>query len=127
MTKAGISTRIWKICRYNVCMNNLHHRPIKKFSLAGTIYDDSALYRLRIEYARLLVAEMRLSGYVPRIDISQDFTIEYKEHKQYFEFELTLYGVYVGKKKSEWILGVDETRVVPIPQNRLAEFLSEQV
>lgn len=108
-------------------MDNLHHKPIKKFNLKGNIYDDSALIRLRDEYGRLLITEMRISGYVPRLDITQDFTIEYNKDKQYFEFELTLYGVYVGKKKSEWILGIDETRVVLIPQNRLKEFSQEQV
>lgn len=108
-------------------MENLHHKPIKKFSLEGTIYDDSAIMRLRDEYGRLLITEMKLSGYVPRLDIAQDFTIEYIEEKKYFKFELTLYGVYVGKKKSEWIIGVDETRPIFIPQSRSKEFSREQV
>ncbi len=108
-------------------MDNLHHKPIKKFNLKGNIYDDSALVRLRDEYARLLTTEMKISGYVPRLDINQDFTIEYNQEKQYFEFELTLYGVYVGKKKSQWILGIDETRVVLTQQSRLNEFSQEQV
>jgi hypothetical protein len=108
-------------------MKSLHHKPIKSFSLDGNIYDDSAIIRLREEYARLLVTEMKLSGYVPRLDISQDFTIEYNEKKKYFEFKLTIYGVYVGKKKSEWILGIDETLVVFTQQNKLSEFSQEQV
>jgi hypothetical protein len=57
-------------------MVNLHHKPIKKFNLEGTIYDDSAIMRLRDEYGRLLITEMKMSGYVPRLDITQDFTIE---------------------------------------------------
>jgi hypothetical protein len=108
-------------------MVNLHHKPIKKFNLQGNIYDDSAIIRLRDEYGRLLTTEMKMLGYVPRIDIAQDFTIEYNEHKQYFEFELTLYGVYVGKKKSEWILGIDETRPIFIQPSKLSEFSQEQV
>jgi len=108
-------------------MVNLHHKPIKKFNLQGTIYDDSAIVRLRDEYGRLLTTEMKMLGYVPRIDISQDFTIEYNENKQYFEFELTLYGVYVGKKKSEWILGIDETKPIFIQPSKLNEFSQEQV
>ena len=108
-------------------MDNLHHRPIKAFSLSGDIYDDSAILRLRVEYSRLLMAEMRLSGYVPRLDINQDFTIEYKQDKEVFEFKLSIYGVYVGKKKSEWISGVDETRVIYTQQNRSEESLKVQV
>ena len=108
-------------------MDTLHHKPIKKFNLKGTIYDDSAIVRLRDEYGKLLTTEMKLSEYVPRLDINQDFTIEYNYEKQYFEFELTLYGVYVGKKKSEWILGIDETRVISTQQSKLNEFSQEQV
>jgi hypothetical protein len=106
---------------------NLHHKPIKRFNLKGTIYDDSAIVRLRDEYGKLLTTEMKLLGYVPRLDIAQDFTIEYKENKRCFEFELTLYGVYVGKKKSEWIIGIDETRAIFTQPSKLSEFLREQV
>jgi hypothetical protein len=70
---------------------------------------------------------MKLLGYVPRLDIAQDFTLEYRQDKKYFEFELTLYGVYVGKKKSEWIIGIDETKPIFTPQSKLNEFSQEQV
>jgi hypothetical protein len=108
-------------------MVNLHHKAIKRFSLDGTIYDDSAIVRLRDEYGKLLATEMKILGYAPRLDIAQDFTIKYNEHKKYFEFELSIYGVYVGKKKSEWITGVDETKPIFTQQNKLSEFSQEQV
>jgi hypothetical protein len=108
-------------------MLNLHHKPIKRFSLSGNIHDDSAFARLKAEYIRLLMTEMRLTGYAARFDINPDFTIRYNEQHQYFEFELSIYGVYVGKKKSEWISGVDETRPIFTPQNKLREFSKEQV
>jgi hypothetical protein len=108
-------------------MLNVHHKPIKRFGLKGTIYDDSAIVRLRDEYGKLLLTEMKLLGYVPRLDIAQDFTLEYRQDKKYFEFELTLYGVYVGKKKSEWIIGIDETKPIFTPQSKLNEFSQEQV
>ena len=107
-------------------MSSFHHKPIKKFQIDGTIHDDSAITRLRDEYDRLLVSEMRLSGYVPRLDIAQDFTIEYNYSKQYFEFTVSSYGVFVGKKKSEWITGIDGTRAIYTHQNKSAEFLREQ-
>lgn len=108
-------------------MDRIHHRPIKRFGLKGNIADDSSIFRLRKEYSNLLSLEMKLNGYVPRLDIDEDFTIEYNEQKQYFEFELTTYGIYVGKKKSEWILGIDGTLIVPIHQNKLSESLRGQV
>jgi hypothetical protein len=107
-------------------MLTYHHRPIKKFQIDGNIHDDSAIARLRDEYDRLLLSEMRLSGYVPRLDIMQDFTIEYNYEKQYFEFTVSMYGVFVGKKKSEWISGIDGTKAIYTQQNKSAEFLREQ-
>lgn len=106
-------------------MSTYHHKTIKRFGLDGTIHDDSAFWRLKIEYTRLILSEMRLSGYVPRIDISPDFTIEYCEKAESFKFELSIYGIYVGKKKSEWIFGIDENRVIPIQENKSNEFSSE--
>jgi hypothetical protein len=107
-------------------MKSYHHKAIKSFNLSGDIYDDSAIVRLRDEYARLLHTEMRLSGYVPRIDISQDFTIEYNEKAKLFTFKLTIYGSYIGKKKSEWVMGLDGSTPIYTQKSKLNEFLREQ-
>jgi hypothetical protein len=61
---------------------------------------------------------MRILGYVPRLDINPDFTLDYNQAKKYFEFEISLYGIYVGKKKSQWISGIDETRVIYIQKSK---------
>ena len=107
-------------------MKNMHHKPIKRFGLDGIILDDSKIARLKSEYVRLLWAEMRLSGYIPRLDIDLDFTIQYNEQREYFEFELSVYGVFVGKRKSEWIIGIDGTQAIHIAQNKLSESLRDQ-
>lgn len=107
-------------------MSSYHHRPIKKFQVDGLIHDDSAITRLRQEYDRLLTSEMRFAGYVPRLDIMQDFTIQYNHDKQYFEFILSMYGVFVGKKKSEWIIGLDGTTAIYTHQNKSIEYSREQ-
>jgi hypothetical protein len=106
-------------------MKTLHHKPIKRFGFDGIIHDDAGLWRLRLEYTRLILSQMKIAGYVPRLDIPVDFTIEYNHKSEYFEFEISVYGIYVGKRKSEWILGVDETTVLYAPQIKLNEYLSE--
>ena len=108
-------------------MDNYHHRSIKNFSLEGTIHDDSSFERLKIEYVRLLVSEMRLSGYVPRLDMEPDFTIDYNLRSKNFSFKLTIYGVYVGKRKSECIEGINITTPIYTPKNKLKESLKDQV
>ncbi len=102
-------------------MENFHHKAIKKFNLNGIIHDESAIARLRWEYHRLLVSEMRIAGYVPRFDIDPDFTLDYNPHKRIFEFELTMHGVYVGRKQSQCIAGIDATTAIYIQPNKLKE------
>jgi hypothetical protein len=104
-------------------MENIHHKAIKRFKLDGTIYDDSYLPRLKEQYLDLLGSEMKLSGFVPRLDIDADFTIEYNEKSKYFTFRISKYGTYVGKRKAQWIEGIDGTTVIRTPQSRLNEFL----
>ena len=107
-------------------MEQFHHKKIKPFSLDGQINDDAALPRLKTEYINLLISQMRLSGYVPVIDIEPDFTIQYNEYKKYFEFKLTVYAIYVGKRKAEWIQGIDKYRPIYTQQNKLSEYSTDQ-
>jgi hypothetical protein len=106
---------------------NYHHKSIKKFYLDGVIHDESSIGRLKIEYIRLVVSEMRLNGYVPRFDIDPDFTIDYNEVKKSFYFALTVHGVYVGKRNSEWISGIDGTKPIYIQKSKLKESSQAQV
>ena len=108
-------------------MERYHHKQIKKFNLSGVIHDESAIGRLKTEYVRLVTSEMRLSECVPRFDLEPDFTVDYNEKNKTFQFELTLYGIYVGKRKAEWIAGVDGYKPIFIPKNKLKESLREQV
>jgi hypothetical protein len=107
-------------------MENLHHKSIKKFSLDGSIHDDSAIERLRNEYIRLLSVEMELSGYAKRLDINPDFTISYNESNDTYNFVLTMYGVYVGKNRAQWISGIDGTTIIYTQQSRLKEYSQDQ-
>lgn len=104
-----------------------HHKPIKRFYLDGIIHEDSMIGRLKNEYIRLLTAEMKLSGYVPRLDLDPDFTIRYNEIKNFFEFKLSVQAVYAGKRKSEWISGIDGTNPIFIPQTKSVESLQDLV
>lgn len=86
------------------------HKSIQRFSLEGEIYDDASIPRLKEQYVLMLENAMRHNGYVPRYDIDTDFTLSYNGRT--FEFELSIYGVYVGKKNVEWIKGIDKNAPV---------------
>ena len=107
-------------------MDYTHHKSIKRFSLDGIIKDDTAIGRLRQEYTRLLKIEMKLNGYAQRLDIDPDFTIYYNQDKDHFEFILSVYGTYIGRKKSEWIEGIDGTMLVPTQKNKSNELSQGQ-
>ena len=107
-------------------MENLHHKSIKTYNLEGIIKDDAAIGRLKIEYIRLITIQMREDGFVPRLDMDPDFTIYYNNDKEYFEFKLTLYGTYLGRKKSKCIEGMDGTLAVPTHKNKSKELLQDQ-
>ena len=102
-------------------MNNVHHKSIKRFHISGSIKDDSSFWRLKDQYIQLLISEMRFAGYVPRLDINPDFTVDYNKEKECYEFELSIYGVYLGKKQSQWIDGIDETQVTLTAKNKSKE------
>jgi hypothetical protein len=69
---------------------------------------------------------MKIAGYVPRFDIDPDFTIDYNEKKRYFEFELSIYGVYAGKRQAEWIVGVDVNNPIFTHRSKSKELSSDQ-
>ena len=108
----------------NIPPDFYHHKPLKRCYISGIIQDEAWLGRLKIEYVRLLVSEMRLSGYVPRIDIDPDFTIEYTGKS--YEFRLSIYGAFVGKRNAECLIGIDKNKPIFTQQNKSAEPSSDQ-
>jgi hypothetical protein len=107
-------------------MANFHHRPIHRFGLDGEIYDESAIGRFKLEYTKTLQTQIRIDGYVPRLDIDPDFTIQYNSEREIFEFTLSVYGVYVGKSNSECILGIDGQGPIYIQSSKSPELSQGQ-
>lgn len=99
------------------------HKSIKRFSLEGEIYDDSHIVRLKDQYITMITTSMKADGYVPRYDIDTDWTISY--NGKTFNFKISVYGVYVGKKKAECLEGIDKNREILIPSTQ--KIKSEEV
>ena len=102
-------------------------QPLKRFSLDGTILDDSHIWQRKKDYIDLLGIQMRNLGYVPRLDFPVEFELQYNNRNYSYTFMLAVYGVYVGERESEWIFGIDEEGPIPIPQSRSRESFSEVV
>lgn len=86
------------------------HRKITRFGLEGEIFDDSKIPTIKDQYINMICNGMRHKGYVPRYDIDPDFTISY--NGKTFEFKLSIYGVYVGKKRAKCVKGIDKNQVI---------------
>ena len=89
------------------------HKNLKRFYLEGEIFDDSKILSLKEQYVKLLTGGMKSKGYVPRYDIDSDFTLEY--NGKTFDFKLSIYGVFVGRKRAQCFSGVDKNKATPQP------------
>lgn len=88
-------------------------RNIKTFWINGVIGDDSDIIRLRDMYQRLLIDEMRTKGYVPVLDLDPQFSLKYNIEKDQYNFNLEMYGVFVGKRKAFEIEGFSGQQFLP--------------
>lgn len=86
------------------------HKNIRRFHLDGEIYDESTIIRLKEQYILMLQTMMKSKGYLIRYDIDPDFTIMY--NGKTFDFKLSIYGVFVGKKKAQWFDGIDKNNLI---------------
>jgi hypothetical protein len=89
------------------------HRNIKKFSIEGEFLNDSLIPITRAQYETLVVGDMRRKGYVPVLDLDTQWSTEYHEGKDRWFFALSIYGVYLGKKKAKLWEGLSAGSLVP--------------
>lgn len=94
------------------------HSNVKRFQVDGIINDDADFPRLRAQFEDMLVKEMRDSGYVPVLDLGPYFSTEYQQNK--YNFVITAYGIYVGRRKAWEIQGITNGRPVSMttPKNK---------
>ena len=95
------------------------HKRIKRFYLDGQIHDDRFIPRMKEEYIRLLSDSMKDEGYVIRLDIEPDWSLSYTGN--HYEFILSVYGSFIGKKAAACIDGLDKNRPIYTHQSKSGE------
>lgn len=95
------------------------HKEIKNFHLSGEIGTDNFM-QTRERLIQEVEEDMRDEGYVPLLDLEPQFSRDYNEGTQTFDFQLTVYGVYVGEEQAWEIAGLSNGRPVPrrTPKNK---------
>lgn len=79
------------------------HDDIKKFFLTGEI-SDKDIVKAKERLVEAQEAIMRDEGFVPDLDKEPQFTMSYLPQLSKFTFELTIYGIHVGRDKA-WATG----------------------
>src|SRR4051812_41370042 len=98
------------------------HDEIRRFSLEGELGDGN-LMKTRERLVLFVEGSMRDYGFVPALDIEEQFTRDFNPETQTFTFKLTLYGVEVGKEDAWKIGGVMSGKKIPkyTPQTKLSQ------
>lgn len=81
---------------------------VKPFEVTGR-FDSDAKFKARSKFEALAEDQMRESGRVPVLDKDTEWFISWNDDKEFYDFKLVMYGVYVGSKKArEVVCGYNE-------------------
>lgn len=81
------------------------HDDIKRFSLDGEI-GDSNVVEAKERLVAFLESQMRDNGCVPCLDLEPQFTRSYNVESETYDFELSVYGIHVGRTKACDLAGI---------------------
>lgn len=90
-----------------ICSEPGMHRKPKPFHMQGTIADDRLFARVRTEYEKLIIDDMRNRGYVPVLGMGPYFATTFNDKKKNYDFVVTAYGVFVGERKAWRVEGIE--------------------
>jgi hypothetical protein len=88
------------------------HKKIKRYQIEGKINNDSDIVRMQAQYINTLWYKMRSEGYVPVLDLSPAWSLQWDG--EHYDFLLTVHGVYYGKTRALDIYGVEGLREIPM-------------
>lgn len=91
----------------------MYRNEIKLFSIDGEVKSPKYFATTRYNIERYLDAEMKDGGYLPVYDLGSGFFLEYDHEQDKYNFLITMYGIYVGKKEASKWAGLALGRMVP--------------
>lgn len=103
------------------------HPTIKKFTVSGETRDN-ILIAQRDLLDHEMIYQMREEGYVPVLGLGPLFSTVYDRDRDMLKFDVSYYGVRVGKKKSWDLEGMDLSgRMLPRTRPSRSEPSSEEL
>lgn len=76
------------------------HERIRRFSLETETKDNTNWLRIQDNLRNILEDKMREDGYVPNLDCGVHWSPTYLPDIDKFKIKMSMYGVFVGRKKS---------------------------
>ena len=73
------------------------HDEIIRYSMSGQI-PDANVVKAKERMTKFLEAQMKDNGCTPVLDLLPQFTLNYDAESETFGFELSVYGVFVGRQ-----------------------------
>lgn len=77
------------------------HDEIIRYHISGVV-DEASLEQTKQRLVEFLESHMKDEGCVPSLDLDPGFTIDYDAEADRFNFELSVYGIYVGQEGDLW-------------------------
>jgi len=87
------------------------HDDIERFSLDGEI-DSSNLLEAKERLVRFIETSMRDAGFVPALDLEPQFTREFNPETEKYNFQLSVYGIKVGRAKACEAAGMMNGKII---------------
>jgi hypothetical protein len=88
-------------------------KPIKPFFLDGEFLDDSQAIYAKVNAEKTINHMMRDKGYLKVLDLDPFWIVRYDEQSNKWYFDMTIYGVYMGKKKAWQFEGISQGKLIP--------------
>ena len=88
-------------------------KNIKPFGLEGEFIDDSHAIYAKLNAEKTIIHQMRDLGYLRVLDLDPFWVIRYDETSNKWFFDMTIYGIHVGKKKVWQYEGISQGKLIP--------------
>lgn len=76
--------------------------------MEGEVGDDADFPRLREQYEKIIIDDMREAGYVPVLGLGPFWATVYNKEKNKYQFVLSVHGYRVGRRLALTTEGITE-------------------
>ncbi len=93
-------------------MDYVGHKNIKRFTIEGIVADDSYIPFEVHSKCKLLCEMMEDAGYAPVLDYGPFWSTSYVADEDIYEFKLTGYAIYVGRRRALSTYGIVNGQII---------------